>query len=286
MTFLEYYMQILLFTAAVPLGFGLLVYICNKAFCALVGTGWGRPILLALHALLTPLREFAHLVAAMVTLHRVGDFCLLNLHDPEGEIGFVEHSYNRRNPIAVFGNYLFAILPAALGLVLSMLVVMIFFRGAFTGLSQSTVALVEAEAGFAEYARLAFGFLPAMFRESTTSLLGKAVGTLLLTLLSLGVYVSVEDLMNGLGGLLYYAALAFLFAGVTALFDARARRLILADFRTFATGITALFIVVLVFAAVALAFGVVIFLLRTLLGDGSHSLVLYEGERYDDRYDD
>ncbi len=286
MTFLEYYMQILLFTAAVPLGFGLLVYICNKTFCALVGAGWGRPILLALHALLTPLREFAHLVAAMVTLHRVGDFCLLNLHDPEGEIGFVEHSYNRRNPIAVFGNFLFAILPAALGLVLSMLVVLLFFRGAFTGLSQSTVALVEAEAGFAEYAKLALGFLPSMFRDSTTSLLGKAVGTLLLTLLSLGVYVSVEDLINGLGGLLYYAAFAFLFAGVTALFDARARRLILADFRTFATGITALFIVVLVFAAVALAFGVVILLLRTLLGDGTRGLVLYEEGRYDDRYDD
>ncbi len=284
MTFLQYYLQILLFTAALPLAFGLLVYVCNKAFCALVGAGWGRPILLAWHTVLTPIREFAHLVAAMITFHHIGDFCLLNLHDPEGELGFVEHSYNRRNPIAVFGNFLFAILPLALGLVLSMLVIFICFRGAFSGFSHSVATLVEAEAGVGEYVRLAFGFLPAMFRDSTTSLLGKAVGALLLTLLSLGVYVSLEDLMGGLGGLFYYAAFAFLFAGVTALFDARARRLILTDLRTFGLGVTALFIVVLVFALVALAFGLCILILRTLLGDGSHDLVTYADDRYDYRY--
>ena len=195
MTFLEYYLQILFFTAALPLGFGLLVGICNKAFCALVGTGWGRPILLALHALLTPLREFAHLVAATLTLHRVGDFCLLNLHDSEGELGFVEHSYNRRNPIAVFGNYLFAVLPAALMLAFSTLVILVCFRGAFAGLSQSVVALVEMEAGFGEYAKLAFGFLPAMFRDATSSLLVKAIGAVFLLLLSLGVYISLYDFL-------------------------------------------------------------------------------------------
>ena len=276
MTFLKYYMQILFFTAALPLGFGLLLYICNKTFCALVGTGWGRPILLGLHTLLTPLREFAHLVAAMITFHRVGDFCLLNLHDPDGEIGFVEHSYNRRNPIAVFGNYVFAVLPAAFGLALSAFVIFVFFRGSFAELSRSVVALVEAEAEFGDYARLAIGFLPAMFRDSGASILGKAVGSVLLLLLSLGVYVSVDDLMSGLGGLMYYAAFAFLFAGVTALFDARARRLILTDFRTFATGITALFIVVLVFAAVALGFGVLILLFRALFGDGARG-VPYDG---------
>lgn len=281
MTFLEYYMQILLFTAVLPIGFGLLVYVCNKAFCALVGAGWGRPILLAWHTVLTPFREFAHLVAAMITLHHIGDFCLLNLHDPEGELGFVEHSYNRRNPIAVFGNFLFAILPAALGLVLSMLVIFVCFRGAFSGFSQSVAMLVETEAEVGEYVRLAFGFLPAMFRDATTSLLGKSIGVLLLTLLSLGVYVSLEDLMGGLGGLFYYAVFAFLFAGVTALFDARARRLILTNFRTLAMSVTSLFIVVLVFALVALAFGLFVFILRTLLGDGARELVPYGSDRYD-----
>lgn len=281
MTFLEYYLQILFFTAAVPLGFGLLIYICNKTFCTLVGTGWGRPILLGLHAWLTPMREFAHLVAATLTFHRVSDFCLLNLHDPEGELGFVEHSYNRRNPIAVFGNYLFAVLPAAFGLFLSMLTVFVCFRGAFGDLANGVVTLVESGAGFSEYAKLAFGFLPAMFRDASTGVFGKIVGSVCLLLISLGVYVSLEDLGNAVGGMIYYALLALMFAGVTALFDARARRLILTGFRTFATGVTALFIVVLVFAAAALALGFLIFVIRTLLlDDGQRGIVPYEDDRY------
>ena len=118
MTFFEYYLQILLFTAAVPLGLGVAVYFCYRAFCSLVGVRRGKPILWLLHVILTPLREFAHLVACVISFHHVSDFCLLNPYDPEGEFGFVEHSYNRKNPMAILGNFLFAVLPAGLGIAL------------------------------------------------------------------------------------------------------------------------------------------------------------------------
>ena len=271
MTFLEYYLQIIVFTAALPLGFGIAVYFCNRAFCSLVGTGRGRPILFGLHVILTPIREFAHLVAAMISFHRVQDFCLLNLHDPEGEIGFVEHDYDRKNPVAVFGNYLFAVMPAALGLFLCMLVIQVFFSGAFAELSAATEALVEAEAGFAEYARLAIGFFPSMLRPEG-GLFTKIIGCLLLLLLALGVYVSLDDLYSAVSGMMLYAGVAFAFAGITALFDARARRLILTAFRTFATAVTALYIVVLIFAAIALLFGLLVYLVRMFFGEGGSAL--------------
>ena len=288
MTFLEYYLQILIFTAALPLGFGLAVYFCNRTFCSLVGVGRGRPILFGLHVILTPLREFAHLVACMISFHRVQDFCLLNLHDPEGELGFVEHDYDRKNPVAIFGNYLFAVLPAALGLFLSMLVIQVCFSGAFSELLAATEALVEAEAGFGEYAKLALGFFLAMFRAGEGNVLAKMAGCIVLLLLSLGVYVSLDDLYSGLSGMLLYGGVAFAFAAVTALFDARARRLILTGFRTFATAVTALYIVVLIFAAAALVFGFLVYLVRMFFGEGRSALpVPIEDEKngYDDDYD-
>jgi len=275
MSFLEYYLQILIFTAALPLGFGLAVYFCYRAFCSLVGVGRGRPILFFLHVMLTPIREFAHLVACIISFHRVGDFCLLNPYDPEGEIGFVEHSYNRKNPVAVFGNYLFAVLPAALGLFLSAVVVLVCFRGAFGELSREVAALVEAGASFGDYASLALSFLTLMFRDATSSVFAKIVGCLLLLLISLGVYVSLDDLYSALSGMLLYGVLAAAFAGVTALFDARARRLILKGFHTFATAITALYTVVLVFAAAALLLGFLVFLWRTLFGEGNARAPVY-----------
>ena len=111
-------------------------------------------------------------------------------------------------------------------------------------------------------------------------MLGKIIGALILLLLSLGIYVSLEDLANAVGGIVCYALFLLFFAGVTALFDARARRLILLNLRTFSTGVTALFIVVLVFAAAALVLGLLVFIVRTLLGDGERGLVLYEDDRY------
>ena len=268
MTFLEYYLQILIFTAAVPLGFGLAVWLCYRAFCSLVGCGRGKPILFFLHIILTPLREFAHLAACIISFHRVSDFCLLNPYDPEGEIGFVEHSYNRKNPVAVFGNYLFAVLPAVLGLFLSAVVVSVCFRGAFGELSRAVSALVEAEAGFHEYAKLALGFFPAMFRDATSGIFAKIVGCVLLLLISLGVYVSLDDLLGAVSGMLLYALLAIVFAGVTVLFDARTRRLITMGLRTFMTGVAALYLVVLIFAVAAVGLGFLVFLYRTFFGEG------------------
>ena len=286
MTFLEYYLQILIFTAAVPLGFGVAVYFCYRAFCSLVGCGRGKPILWLLHVILTPVREFAHLVACVITFHRVADFCLLNPYDPEGEFGFVEHSYNRKNPIAVFGNFLFAVLPAALGLALAGLVVLVCFGGVLGELSASVGALVEAEVGFGEYAKLALGFFPSMFTDTTGGVGAKIVGAILLLVISLGVYVSLDDLYGAFSGMLLYAVLLFAFAGVTFLFDARTRRLIVTWLRTFATGVSALYLVVLVFAAAALALGFLVFIYRTFFGEGRAAQaglpVLREGDSGED----
>ena len=268
MSFLEYYLQILIFTAALPLGLGLAVYFIYRTFCSLVGYGRGKPILWGLHVILVPVREFAHLIACVVSFHRVHDFCLLNPHDPEGEIGFVEHSYNRKNPVAVLGNFLFAVLPAAMGLALVALVVAVCFGGVFGELSASVGALVEAEAGFGEYVKLALRFFPSMFGGQGT-LGAKIVGSLLLVVISLGVFVSLDDLVGGFSGMLMWAAVLFAFAGITALLDARTRRLIVTFLRTFATGVAALYLVVLIFAAVALALGFAVFLYRTFFGEGA-----------------
>ena len=85
-----------------------------------------------------------------------------------------------------------------------------------------------------------------------------------------------------------FRSVAFAFAAVTALFDARARRLILTGFRTFATAVTALYIVVLIFAAAALVFGFLVYLVRMFFGEGRSALpVPIEDEEngYDDDYD-
>ncbi|MBQ9802756.1 MAG: hypothetical protein IJW51_06780 [Clostridia bacterium] len=268
MIFLAYYLKIILFTVAVPLAFGLAVGLCHRLFCRLVGKGCAAPLLLATHTVIMPIREFLHLVAAFVCLHGIDDFRLLQLHDPEGEIGFVEHSYNRRNPIAVFGNFLFAILPAVGGLLLVFAISRLCFGDTFAAFCDTFTALTaNTVGGVGACFEVALGFLPALFQSGEGSLLLKFVGCLLLTVLSLGVYVSCRELFEGVKGFLIYAIAAFLFAVVTFLADVRLRGMVTGGLAAFCAGVVALFAVVLIFNALALILAMIVFVYRTLRGE-------------------
>ena len=285
MTFLEYYLQIIIFTAALPLGFGIAVYFCNRAFCSLVGNGVrARPLLLAAHILTTPLREFAHLAACMLFFHRVTDYRLLSLHDPDGELGFVEHSYNKKNPVALLGNFFFAVMPVIVGLFAVLVTVLVCFSGAFGTLVEETSLLEEAGGDVLSYFSLAFGFLPTLFAATGTGTVLKIVGCLLLLLLSIGVFVSLDDLQNAFSGAIVFGVAVFLFAGVTALFDDRLRRLILYGLRGFATSVTALLLVALVFSLAMVLVGFAYFLFRSFLAPASYAVVPY-GQRERDEDD-
>ena len=107
--FLSDYVRLLLMLCLPPIVFGLAVWLLYRVYCLLVGDGQGRPLLAATAALSTPLRELGHLAVCMISFHRVEDACLLDLRDPNGEWGFVEHSYNPRNPVAVLGYFLYAL---------------------------------------------------------------------------------------------------------------------------------------------------------------------------------
>jgi hypothetical protein len=284
--FISYFLQILLLVAVPPLAFGVAMYFCNRAFFSLVGYGRCRGVALAIHVLITPIREFSHLIACVLSMHRVHDFRLLNIYDPDGELGLVEHSYNRRNPLALFGNFLFAVMPAALGLFLLLVVVLCCFGGSFDGLTGELTALGEQGGGFGEYARLAFGFVVSMFRDATSGIFLKILGAVLLLFLSLGIYISLDDLIDGISGAIIFGVALFLFAGITAIAcDDRTRRLIIFGVRSFSVSVCALFLVALTFAAAALVLGFGVFLIRSFLLPPATTAIVPVEEEYGD-YDD
>ena len=175
--FIAYYLQILLLTVVPMLVFGLAVMLCNRLFCMLVGAESGWPLLLFASGLSTPVRELGHLIFAFITLHRVTDFRLLDLGNEEGELGFVEHDYNPKNPIAVFGNFLFALGPSVVGLFFVLAVVLSCFHGMFTPFMGQIADLTEQSAGFAEYAKATLYFFPALFRDASTGVVASSISS-------------------------------------------------------------------------------------------------------------
>ncbi len=262
--FLSCFASLLLLTLAPPVVLGLAVWLCQRTFCIFVGEYSGRPLLLAASALSTPLREAGHALGCMLFFHRIEDMCLFNANDPDGELGFVEHSYNPRNPIALLGNLAYALAPVALGLFAVLIVFLSCFRGVIGPFFDEIALLREGSAGFADYARTTFSLIPQMFGGGTAGVVSKIIGTVLLVLICLGIHVTPRDLADAFSGFLIYAGVAALTSFVLVLFDVRVVRMVIAGLGSFATAVTALFAVVLLAAAALLAVGAVFFLIRTL----------------------
>ena len=278
--FLSYFMQVLFCTCVPLLALGLIGWLCRRLFVSLVGEWSGRPILIGAFALSTPLREVGHAVVAILFWHRVSDVCFLNLHDPNGELGYVEHSYNPRNPIALLGNFFYALAPLLVGLLVIFAIFTLCFGNVMHEFFAQIALLQEQGGGFADYAERAVGLIPAMLHAPAAVGL-KILGFALLLLLCMGLFVTVQDLLDGFSGLLLYAALAAVCTGALMLFDARVQGMALHVLRGFATAVTALGSAVLL-ALGALLLIALLFRLWHLLFDKAetgNALVRYDGDK-------
>ncbi len=272
-------MQILVLVCGPLVGFGLVVFLCRQLFVALVGTRAGRPFLLVAFALSTPLRELGHAFMAVICCHAVEDVKLLDLHALDGELGYVEHSYNPKNPIALLGNFLYALGPLVFGMLAVYLIFLLSFGNAISELSGTVAALGDGGGDLSDYLSAAAGLLPAMGRGGIS--FGKIVGGLLLLLLCMGAFVSVQELIDGFSGFLIFSGISALFTAVLLLFDARVQRLVLDALRSYAAVVTALNLALLLALAALLLLAAVWFLYRFLFLDErtDTALVPYEEKK-------
>lgn len=265
-SFLSYLMQILLLTFAPFLVCGVGVSLARSLFIHLSGEDCGGRTLrrLALYPS-TPLRVLACTLSAIFFGQRVSDVCFLNLHTTDGELGFVERSYNPRNPIAILGNFFYALAPLGLSLLCVLGVLAACFGGVLGGFV-SEIEEISAHGGdFFEYAAATVRILPAM-RGAPGGVLVKLLGCVLILALCMGASVSITELVESFGGLVLYGALCALFAGVLLLFDPRVGRNVLGALHSFAALVVALSLVVWLAVAILLAMSALIFLYRFLFG--------------------
>lgn len=243
---------------------GLIVWACRSLYCFFVGNQSGYRLIKAASVLSTPMREVGHAMMAVLFWHRIEDVQLLNIGDPDGEFGFVEHSYNPRNPVALLGNFFYAMGPVVLGLLAVSLIFLTCFHGVLPAYFDEIRALGDAGAGVGEYLKAAFSFIPKMFTLGEAAMWLRVIGCALLVFLCLGIYVSPLELMEAASGIAILVGLVMAASGVMMLFDDRVMRIAIGGLRSFSTVVIALFLVVLVFSAGLLAFGALFGLIRTL----------------------
>ena len=107
-----YAIQILL-TLGVVFVFGFLISVCNKQVYKKIGS-LGRYVNFATGAIGTPIHELAHAIFCIIFGHKIIEIKFFKTDVSDGTLGYVKHSYDKKNLYHRIGNFFIGIAPIIL----------------------------------------------------------------------------------------------------------------------------------------------------------------------------
>lgn len=133
-------LQICIFIVAVY-AVGYIISLINRLFYKSINGN--RFVCYATGFIGTPIHELSHAFMCLVFLHKINEIKLFQT-DESGVLGYVNHSYNRRNPYKVAGNYFIGVAPIVVGAVVLYVLMMLLLPDAYAATRSGfeTLALV------------------------------------------------------------------------------------------------------------------------------------------------
>ena len=212
--FLFYIGELFLLTLGIFLVCGITVWLCARLFARLLGGGSGS-VFDVTSVIGTPIHELGHAVMCLVFGHRIQRMKLWSARAENGVYGYVEHSYNRKNPWAQLGNLFIALGPIFSGLGVMVLMLWLCFPSQWNAYLASTHLVSANGSGVWEIASgvlSLLGSIPgAIVQDPVRSLLGIAV----ILPVSLHISLSWQDIKSGIGAMPMYLLILTVFGTAT-----------------------------------------------------------------------
>lgn len=258
--YLIYVGQLLGLTLGVMVVCGLVAWLARQMFMYFVGDS-ATVVLYASSVVGTPIHELGHALMCIPFGHRITDMQLLLPPSRRSRtLGYVEHSYNRKNPWALFGDLFISFGPIFSGLAVMILVLSLCFPTQWGAYLESSRAMVEVGANAQEVTSLVFSLLFSLLQGIAEGGAPAIIGVIIILSVAQHITLSFADLRGCLAALGMYTGLVLIFAGVTMLLGLEGG--IVSTLMTFNLRLLSLFCVSIAFSLVWVLLALLIYLLR------------------------
>ncbi len=253
---------------------GLGVWGCRRLFVRMLKHGVGRKIVLATGIIGTPVHELSHALMCLLFGHKIVEMKLWIPGAPDGALGYVSHTWNKKNPYQVFGKLFIGIGPILGGMGVLTLIMWLCFPVALETYMESARAFAEnTDLGIWEGIKLFLDGLrlfPDMVREAMVDTdvawWVRLLGVIVLFCVSLHVELSPPDIKSSLTALPIYGLLVLLLTLVCAILGADAMASVESALAMFSAFMTSMFVIVLVMSVGQILIAFPFWLLQKLIG--------------------
>ena len=106
---IAYSTQVLFTIGMIAIG-GLLIALCNRLFYANFGSE-AKLVCYITGAIGVPVHELSHALFCVIFAHKITEIKLFQISDEDGTLGYVKHTYNRKNIYQNIGNFFIGVAP-------------------------------------------------------------------------------------------------------------------------------------------------------------------------------
>ena len=200
-TFANLFVQIV-FTAGVVGLCGMFISFCNRCFCDCLGDTAFFVVRFS-GFIGTPVHELSHALMCLAFGHRITDMKVYSFKKRSKTLGYVEHSYNRRNVYHLIGNFFIGIAPIVVGSLVVTLFVWLLTPWMYSDMVKAFGDVVSANGAdfFVELVKSIVSVFLSFFRLGNFTSWRWWLCIILAFAISIHMEISRSDIKGGLKGL-------------------------------------------------------------------------------------
>ena len=260
MDFLSGFLMQLLSTAGIIFLFGWIIALLRHGFCRV--TGRGGPVILLITGIIgTPIHELSHALMCLIFGHKITDMQLYDPSAEDGTLGYVSHTYRKRNVYHQIGNFFIGVAPVLLGGIVIILLLALFLPDAFDAISSEIDSLCASDiASFPvlEFFSFVGTAIAAIFSGESLAVWQGWVFIILALTISTHMEMSGADIKSGLRGLAFLLVVMLAANGLIYLISPVAFSAITASIVSFGLALAAILSISALFLMLLLVIALII----------------------------